>query len=119
MKMQNDNLQDTTVQPTPPRRFFGRLSRKARLGILAITLLAAGALGAAALNHGMPRAPRRVKGATGRLVWYVQDGRLKADMHTFASMFEYFVAGESDRSSPVVPTNAPIAGTVPLTSPNS
>jgi hypothetical protein len=119
MKKQIDNLQDTTVKPTPPRRFFGRLSRKARLGILAITLLAAGALGAAVLNQWVPRGPSHVKGVTGRMVWYVQDGRLKADMHTFASMCEYIVMGGSDRFSPIVPTNPSIAGNVPPASPNS
>jgi hypothetical protein len=119
MKIQNDNLQDAAMKTIPRRRFYGRLSRKARLGIVGITLLAAGVLGAVALNHGVPRAPTRVKGVTGRLVWYVQDGRLKADMHTFASMCEYIVIGESDRSNPVVPTNLPIAANVLPTSPNS
>ena len=119
MKIRHDNLQDAAARAIPSRRFYGRLSRKARLGILGITLLAAGALGAAALNHGVPRAPTRVKGVTARLVWYVQDGRLKADMHTFASMCEYIVIGESDRSSPVVPTSLPIAANVPPTSSSS
>jgi hypothetical protein len=119
MKMQNDTLPDATVKPTPPRRFYRRLSRKAGLGILGITLLAAAALGAAVLNHAVTRAPNRVKGVTGRLVWYVADGRLRADMHTLSSMFEYVVFGESDRSRTVMPTNMPIAGNVPTTSPNS
>ena len=117
--MHNDNLKEATVKPTLRRRFYGRLSRKARLRVLGIALLVAGALGAAALNHVVPSPPSRVKGVTGRLVWYVQDGCLKADMHTLASMIKYIAASESERPSAAVPTNLPIAGDVPPTSPRS
>ncbi len=119
MKTQDDNLQDTTVKPTPRCRFFRRLSRKARLSILGITVLVAGALGAVALNQVVPTPPSRVKGVTNRFVWYVQDGRLKSDLRTLASMIEYIAASEADRPSVAVPTNLPIAGNVPLTSPKS
>ena len=119
MKMRYANLQDAAIKAIRRLRFHGRLSRKARLGILGITLFAAGVLGAVALNHGLPRAPNRVKSVTSRLAWYVQDGRLKADMHTFASMCEYIVLGESDRSNPVVPPNMPIAANALPTSPSS
>ena len=110
MKIQTDNLQDTTVKPTPRRQFYGRLSRSARLGILSVALLAAGALGVAALNHVVPRSPNRVKDVTGRLVWYVQDGRLKSDLRTLASMIEYIAASEPGYPTTAVPTNPPLAG---------
>ena len=114
--MQHENLQHATVQSTPNRRFHGRLSRKARLGILGTTLLVAGAMGASALNYLAPKSPNRAKGVTARLVWYVQDGRLRADMHTLASVIEYIVASDSKLSSAAVPTNLPVAGNVTPTS---
>jgi hypothetical protein len=108
--MQNENLQDETVMPVQSRRFFPRLSKRACLGILAITLLVAGALGAVALNHLAPPLPNRAQGFPGRVAWYVHNGQLKADLHTATSAIQYLVSRDAELPATPVSTNLPVAG---------
>jgi hypothetical protein len=117
--MQNENLQNEIEQPNPSRRFYARLSTKARLGILGVALLVASGLGALALNRVMPRLPNRDQSFTERLGWYVQHGQLKADAHTVASAVGYLVRRESEMPGTVVPTNPPVAGKTTAASPRS
>jgi hypothetical protein len=106
----NENPPNLIVEPTPSRRFPGRFCSKARLGALGIILLVAGLMGVAALNYLVPVLPDHPKGVPARLVWYVHDGQLKADLHTLASVIEYVLAPDSEHPSTSIPTNAPMVG---------
>lgn len=74
--------------------------------------MVSGALGTVALSQWAPRAPKRFKGTTARVVWYIRDGRLDADMRTLAAEIRYIMAGDSEVLVASFPTNWPMVGDV-------
>jgi len=85
-------MQEQNVEQSRSRSLSHRPTWKVRLGLLGGTLLLVVVAASAALNQMASTAPRRVHGAAAHLAWYVQDGRLQADMHTLGSMCRYIVA---------------------------
>jgi hypothetical protein len=112
-------MQKQDVAQSLIRRLSQRLTWKVRLGLLGIALLLAGAMAPAAVNYLVPKAPNRVQGVTARLGWYVQDGRLKADLHTLANQVEYLLASEHETPSVPNPVNPPVAENAVASPPNS
>jgi hypothetical protein len=112
-------MEQENVRPSLICRLSNRLSRKVRLLMLGAALLLAGAIALTTFNYMVSKAPKRVHGAPARLAWYVQDGRLKADLHTFAGMCGYVLAGESETPSAPNPVNPPVARNGGTTSPKS
>ena len=117
--VQNENVQNGSEKSTPRRGFYRRLSRKARLGILATTLVLAGVMGAAAVNSVLPKPAPRAPSFRERLAWYVQHHQYKADMHTLSSVVRYIVTGDSPDPTTTSLTNLPVARNVSPTPPKS
>ncbi len=107
--MQTESVQNQNEQPTRSRRLFGRLSRKATLGILGTVLLVTGMMGAATLDYLMPTPSRGASGFTGRLAWYYHHGQLRADMHTLGFVIEYVVTSDSGNWNVTKSSNPPVA----------
>jgi hypothetical protein len=121
MKTHEHDLQKATVKPVPRRPCCSWLPSLARVGVLGTSLLLASPLWLTALDRLVPRAPSRVQGLRGRLVWYFQDGRLTSDLRSLTALVEYLASNEpqSSPTSALVPTNLPVAGIFTLTSTNS
>ena len=101
---------DETAKPTPGGRTCRLLSQLVRLGMLGVALLVAAAMGAAALNHLLPRSPKRAQSLTERLAMHIQRGGVQADMRTLVCMLEYIVTPETEFPTVTVSTNLPVAG---------
>jgi hypothetical protein len=112
-------MENQDVAQSGIRGWGHRLPRKGRLGLLVGTLLAAGVATLAAVNYTASKAPMRVHGVPARIGWYFQDGRLQADMRTFASMCKYVVAGEREVVYVPVPVNPPVAKNTEASPPKS
>ena len=117
--MQNENMENEMLNARPGRGLIRRLSWKTRLSILLLALLAAGALGAVSVNQLMPKPPIRAQGFFNRVVWYVNQGQMHADMHTLASVVQYVMASENPLPTAMAPPDQHLTQNVPRTSPKS
>lgn len=70
------------------------------LGLLGVALLLFLTLGAAALNHLMPKGSYRAPEITARLGWYLHAGQFEADVRTLAAAFQFIL--ETELSPPAV-----------------
>jgi len=112
-------MQNTIPNPEPGRRFGRRLSTKARLSVLGLTLLVAAGVVAAALSRLLPDSPNRAQDVGDRLTWYVQKGQLQADLHTLAAAVDFLVTTDAETPVATTPTNLPVAGNFKPTHPQS
>jgi hypothetical protein len=105
------------------RNLAGRVgqwpARRVGQGLVSGTLVLMAGLAVAALCCLSSKAPHRVHGPAARLVWYVSDGRLKADMHTLAAMVEFIMTNDSETPAASGTDNPPVARNAVTSTPRS
>jgi hypothetical protein len=117
-------MQKQDVDQSLKSRLNQRQSGKAGLGLLGVTLLLSLALGSALMAFNVlaplaPEPPNRAEGVTARLVWYFQEGRMKADVRTLAAVFRYLVEPEPDTPRATMTNFANLPVAEELSSPKS
>ncbi len=106
--MEDEAAPTQTETPTPRRRWYRRLSPKARLAILGV-LAAVSVTAGTAVDFLLPRSAPGTQALTERFAWYCQHGQWRADMHTLASVLEYLATSDSGNWATSNPTNPPLA----------
>ena len=111
----NEQTVDQNLNPCPtPRK-----SRKVRLGVLGAALGVSLALGAVAVNQLVPKASNRLPGFSARLGWYVAQGQLQADIHTLAAAIHYIAASDNSTGTRTDGASQPVAGATTASSPKT